>query len=66
MTVRIVPLRSDEAGDHRVGGTPDERAAAVTELTMEVWRLARRPFPTYVRSDMPVVRATLMNHAGST
>ncbi|MGQ0648892.1 MAG: hypothetical protein ACT4P7_15145 [Gemmatimonadaceae bacterium] len=66
MTARIVPLRSDEAGDARMGGTPDERVAAVTELTLEVWRLAGRSLPSYTRATMPVVIATLRDHAGST
>ena len=29
MTGRVVPLKSDAAGDPRMGGTPDERVAAV-------------------------------------
>ena len=33
MTGRVVPLQSDEAGDPRMGGTPDERVAAVAVLT---------------------------------
>ena len=66
MTARIVPLTSDEAGDSRMGGTPDQRVAAVAELTAEAWRLAGRAFPTYTRQTMPVVLATLEDHLGST
>lgn len=59
MTARIVPLSSDEAGDPRMGGTVDERVAAVTELTLEAWRLSGRPLPSYTRATMPVVLTTL-------
>lgn len=38
MTVRIVPLRSSEASDSRMEGTPDERVAAVAELTAIAWQ----------------------------
>jgi hypothetical protein len=66
MAARVVPLRSIEAGDPRMGGTVDERVAAVTMLTLETWRLAGRQLPTYSRATMPVVIATLKDHAGST
>jgi hypothetical protein len=66
MTVRIVPLSSPEAGDSRMGGTLEQRLAAVAELTAEAWRLAGRPFPTYTRATMPIARGTLQNHAAST
>lgn len=59
MTVRVVSLTSDEAGDARMGGSVDERVAAVTTLTLEAWRLAKRPFPSYARNTMPVVVARL-------
>jgi len=65
-TGRVVPLRSAEAGDARMGGTLEERVAAVAELTAEAWRLAGRPLPSYSRATMPVVLATLKDHAGST
>lgn len=65
MSARVVPLGSDEAGDSRMGGTVDERVAAVTALTAEAWRLAGRPLPTYDRDAMPVVKATLAAHQGS-
>lgn len=66
MTGRVVALRSAEAGDPRMGGTPDERVAAVAVLTAEAWRLAGRRLPVYSRATMPIVRATLKDHAGST
>jgi hypothetical protein len=62
MTVRVVPLTSPEAGDSRMGGTMDERVAAVTELTLEAWRLSGRPFPAYTRATMPIVVRTLRDH----
>lgn len=66
MTARVVPLTSAEAGDARMGGTPDERAAAVALLTEEAWRVSGRSLPTYTRATMPVVVATLADHLGST
>lgn len=62
MTARVVPLTSAEAGDPRMGGTIDERVAAVAELTAEAWRLSGRPLPTYTRATMPVVVTTLKDH----
>lgn len=59
MTVRVVPLTSREAGDARMGGTVDERVAAVAVLTEQAWTLSRRPFPTYTRATMPAVVTTL-------
>lgn len=59
MTARVVPLTSREAGDPRMGGTVDERVAAVAVLTELAWTLAKRPFPTYTRATMPVVMTTL-------
>lgn len=64
MTARVVPLTSVEAGDARMGGTPEERLAAVAELTAEAWRLARLPLPTYTRDKMPILVATLQDHDG--
>ena len=66
MTARVVPLSSPEAGDRRMGGTVEERVAAVAALTAEAWRLAGRSLPAYTRTTMPVVVATLKDHAGST
>ncbi|HEY9226397.1 MAG TPA: hypothetical protein VIP11_07125 [Gemmatimonadaceae bacterium] len=59
MTVRVVPLRSDEAGDGRVGGTAAERLALLTELSRRAWALTKRPIPTYARRTMPVRLTTL-------
>jgi hypothetical protein len=63
MTARVVRLGSPEAGDARMGGTLEERVAAVAELTMNVWRLSGRPLPEYTRATMPVVLASLRSHA---
>ena len=54
MTVRVVPLHSDEAGDGRVAGTVAERLALVGKLSRDVWALTKRPVPTYSRRTMPV------------
>lgn len=48
-----------------MGGTVEERLEAVEQLTMVAWRLSGRPFPVYTRATMPIVVATLRNHAGS-
>lgn len=63
MTVRIVPLSSLEAGDSRMDGTPDERVAAVAELTAIAWQASGRPLPQYTRSTMPVTLSSLKEHA---
>lgn len=63
MTVRVVPLASDEAGDSHVGGTAAERVTLVGKLSEEVWARTRRPLPTYTRATMPVNLTTL--HAQS-
>ena len=63
MTARVVPLTSREAGDPRMGGTVDERVAAVAELTLSAWTLAGRPLPDYTRATMPIVVTTLKDHA---
>ena len=53
MTVRIVPLRSDEAGDGRVCGTAAERLALVAELSRRYWAMTKQPIPTYTRQTIP-------------
>lgn len=63
MSARVVPLASREAGDPRMGGTIAQRVAAVTELTLEAWRLSGRPLPTYTRATMPIVVRSLKDHA---
>lgn len=59
MTARVVPLRSDAAGDGRVGGTVAERLALVSELSQRAWLLTKRPLPSYTRQTMPVKLSTL-------
>lgn len=59
MTARVVPLRSDEAGDARVGGTMAERLALVGELSRRAWALTKQPLPSYTRQTMPVKMTTL-------
>ena len=48
-----------------MGGTVDERVAAVAVLTAHAWALAKRPFPAYTRANMPVVVTTLAAHAAA-
>lgn len=57
--VRVVSLRSAEAGDARVPGTPAERVALVAELSLRAWTLTGRPLPSYTRATMPVRITTL-------
>jgi hypothetical protein len=59
ITARVVPLRSDEAGDGRVGGTAAERLALVGELSRRAWALTKQPLPCYTRQTMPVRLTTL-------
>ncbi len=59
MTVRIVPLTSDEASDARVGGTAADRLFLLRELSRRMWTLSERPVPVYDRSTMPVRLTTL-------
>ena len=59
MTVRLVPLTSDEAGDARVSGTPEERLELLKELSDRAWTLTGRPRPTYTRATMPFRLTTL-------
>jgi hypothetical protein len=54
MTARVVPLGSREAGEAPAGGTPAERIALVARLSEDMWKLTRRPLPTYSRATMPV------------
>jgi len=54
MTARIVPLRSDEAGDGRVEGSTTDRLALVRELSRRMWALTKQPVPSYTRRTMPV------------
>ncbi len=62
MSVRVVPLRSSEASDPRMGGTIAERVAAVALLSAEAWRLAGRSLPSYTRETIPVMLTTLEDH----
>jgi hypothetical protein len=59
MTARVVPLRSDDASDARVGGTAEERLALLAELSQRMWALTQRPLPSYTRSTIPVRISTL-------
>ena len=59
MTVRVVPVGSDEAGESRVAGTAAERVALVGRLSEEVWVRTHRPLPVYTRATMPVQLTTL-------
>ena len=59
MTVRVVPVGSDEAGESRVAGTAAERVALVGRLSEEVWVRTHRPLPAYTRATMPVHLTTL-------
>lgn len=66
MTVRIVPLRSHDAGDALVGGTAAERVRLVAELSEMQWQLTGRPLPTYTRATMPIALVPLRGSGRST
>lgn len=59
MTIRLVPLRSAEGGDSRVGGTISERVALVGILSEDSWARTHRPLPTYTRATIPIVMKPL-------
>lgn len=59
MTVRLVPLRSEEAGDGRVGGSVTERLALVGDLSRRMWTLGQDPVPSYSRREIPFRLTTL-------
>ena len=59
MTARVVPLRSDEASDARVGGTPAERLELLRDLSRRMWALTKLPMPSYSRGSMPVKLTSL-------
>jgi hypothetical protein len=59
MTVRIVPLNSQDAGDARVGGTVTERLALIAELSRRSWGLTGITTPTYARQVIPFRLTTL-------
>jgi hypothetical protein len=54
ITIKVVPLHSDAAGDAHVGGTAAERLAMVTELTLLGWELSGRDLPSFTRANMPM------------
>ena len=58
MTVRIVPLRSREAGESRVEGSSVDRLALVARLSEVLWIRTGRVLPSYTRATMPVVLST--------
>lgn len=64
MTVRIVPLRSREASESRVGGTAVDRLNLVAVLSKTLWARTRRPLPAYTRATMPVVFIPLHSPSG--
>lgn len=59
MTVRLVPLMSDEGGDSRVAGTAADRVALVGRLSEDAWIRTGRPLPTYTRATIPVKMTAL-------
>lgn len=63
MTVRIVSLHSQEAGDSRVEGTVAERLKLLADLSRRIWALTGQPVPTYTRRTMPVQLTSLRDQA---
>lgn len=54
LTYRVVPARSPEAQDARLGATAEERLRMVAELSRMAWIESGRPFPQYTRATMPI------------
>jgi len=52
--VRKFPLGAEPGDDLSATTTAEERLAMVWPLTLEAWRLAGLPLPTYTRSETPV------------
>lgn len=59
MTVRLVPLSSDEASDVRVPGSAAERVALAVRLSEMLWTHTGRALPSYSRATMPIVITSL-------
>lgn len=59
MTVRVVDLKSDEASDGRVAGTPAQLLSLARELSQRMWLLTGQPLPTYSRNTIPLKLTTL-------
>jgi len=59
MTVRIVPLTSQEAGEVRIGGSAAEMVAIVARLSELLWARTHQPLPTYTRATIPVAIVAL-------
>ena len=59
MTVRIVPLHSQEAGDARVAGSVSERLVLLAELSQRNWTLTGKTTPPYTRKVIPFRLTTL-------
>ncbi len=59
MTVRVVSLHSDEAGDGRVDATAAQRLAIVADLSRRMWALTKQPVPAYTRETIPLRLTTL-------
>lgn len=51
MTVRVVSLHSDDAGDGRVECTAAQRLAIVADLSRRMWALTGRAGSAYTRDD---------------
>lgn len=54
LTVRVVSLRSPEAGDIHVAGTPSKRVALVAVLSADLRARTKAPLPVYTRAAMPL------------
>ena len=52
--VRKFALGSEPGDDISADTTAEERLAMVWPLTLEAWRLAGLPLPTYARHETPV------------
>ena len=52
--IRVYKLGEEPSDDLSATTTAEERLAMMWELAEQGWALAGRPFPEYLRSEMPI------------
>ncbi len=57
--MRRYRLGEEPSQDLTLTTTPEERLEMVETLSVEAWTLTGKPFPSYSRHEMPVVRRAL-------
>jgi hypothetical protein len=54
LRARILPLADEGREALETYGTPAQRLELLGELSREMWLLAAKPLPDYLRSEIPV------------